>query len=84
MEAATTPLADVTADTETDVSTDAESSFNLELNSDQKDIREWVHGFAEGVVRSRVGRARGDPVARHPGGREHRAVLLRGARAVLR
>jgi len=51
MEAATTPLADVTADTETDVSTDAESSFNLELNSDQKDIREWVHGFAEGVVR---------------------------------
>ena len=28
-----------------------ESRFNLELNQDQKDLREWVHGFAEGVVR---------------------------------
>jgi acyl-CoA dehydrogenase len=26
-------------------------SFTLELNQDQKDIKEWVHGFAEGVVR---------------------------------
>ncbi len=26
-------------------------AFTLELNQDQKDIREWVHGFAEGVVR---------------------------------
>jgi acyl-CoA dehydrogenase len=25
--------------------------FTLELTQDQKDIREWVHGFAEGVVR---------------------------------
>jgi len=25
--------------------------FTLELNHDQKDIKEWVHGFAEGVVR---------------------------------
>jgi acyl-CoA dehydrogenase len=25
--------------------------FSLALNQDQKDIREWVHGFAEGVVR---------------------------------
>jgi acyl-CoA dehydrogenase len=25
--------------------------FTLELNQDQKDIREWVQGFAEGVVR---------------------------------
>jgi acyl-CoA dehydrogenase len=25
--------------------------FTLELNQDQKDIKEWVHGFAEGVVR---------------------------------
>src|SRR5262245_24174308 len=25
--------------------------FTLELNQDQKDIREWVHGFAEKVVR---------------------------------
>ncbi len=28
-----------------------EVQFNLELSQDQKDIREWVHGFAEGVVR---------------------------------
>ncbi len=25
--------------------------FSLELSQDQKDIREWVHGFAEGVMR---------------------------------
>jgi acyl-CoA dehydrogenase len=25
--------------------------FSLELNDDQRDIRDWVHGFAEGVVR---------------------------------
>src|SRR3954466_11002141 len=25
--------------------------FTLELNQDQKDIREWVHGFSENVVR---------------------------------
>jgi len=31
--------------------TPAEPGFTLELNQDQKDIREWVHGFAEGVVR---------------------------------
>jgi acyl-CoA dehydrogenase len=29
----------------------AEPEFSLELSQDQKDIREWVHGFAEGVVR---------------------------------
>jgi acyl-CoA dehydrogenase len=28
-----------------------EKSFSLELNQDQKDIREWVHGFADGTVR---------------------------------
>jgi acyl-CoA dehydrogenase len=28
-----------------------EAPFNLELSQDQKDIRDWVHGFAEGVVR---------------------------------
>ncbi len=35
-------------------SDDAEQSgpkFTLELNQDQKDIKEWVHGFAENVVR---------------------------------
>jgi acyl-CoA dehydrogenase len=25
--------------------------FSMELNQDQKDIRDWVHGFAEGVMR---------------------------------
>src|SRR5919204_6807194 len=25
--------------------------FSLELSQDQKDIRDWAHGFAEGVVR---------------------------------
>src|SRR3954451_4499907 len=30
---------------------DSEPEFNLELSQDQKDIRDWVHGFAEGVVR---------------------------------
>jgi acyl-CoA dehydrogenase len=29
----------------------AEPEFSLALSQDQKDIREWVHGFAEGVVR---------------------------------
>jgi len=26
-------------------------TFSLELNQDQKDVRDWVHGFAEGVMR---------------------------------
>src|SRR4051812_34283150 len=30
---------------------EAEPAFNLELSQDQKDIREWAHGFAKGVVR---------------------------------
>jgi acyl-CoA dehydrogenase len=29
----------------------AEPAFSLELSQDQQDIREWVHGFAKGVVR---------------------------------
>ena len=29
----------------------AEPAFSLALTQDQKDIRDWVHGFAEGVVR---------------------------------
>ncbi|MCB0827759.1 MAG: acyl-CoA dehydrogenase family protein [Solirubrobacterales bacterium] len=28
-----------------------QAPFSLELSQDQKDIREWVHGFAEGVMR---------------------------------
>jgi acyl-CoA dehydrogenase len=33
------------------VAEQGEPKFTLELNQDQKDIREWVHGFAEKVVR---------------------------------
>src|SRR3954451_1670274 len=29
----------------------ASGDFSMELNQDQKDIRDWVHGFAEGVMR---------------------------------
>jgi acyl-CoA dehydrogenase len=28
-----------------------DSPFSMEISQDQKDIRDWVHGFAEGVVR---------------------------------
>src|SRR5436309_9261808 len=31
--------------------TDDAPPFSLELSQDQKDLRDWVHGFAEGVVR---------------------------------
>src|ERR687889_550792 len=31
--------------------TPGEPSFSMHLTQDQKDLREWVHGFAEGVVR---------------------------------
>jgi acyl-CoA dehydrogenase len=49
-------VADVAANAlldEANSATDApgEPQFTLELNQDQKDIRDWVHGFAEGVVR---------------------------------
>src|SRR5438094_7052211 len=37
MQAATEPL--------------AEGAFSLQLSQDQKDVVDWVHGFAEGVVR---------------------------------
>jgi acyl-CoA dehydrogenase len=46
---ATDALAAVTADNGEAPS--GEPVFTLELNQDQKDIQEWVHGFAEGVVR---------------------------------
>ncbi|MGA7396140.1 MAG: acyl-CoA dehydrogenase family protein [Solirubrobacterales bacterium] len=36
---------------ETAGAADDKPKFSLELSQDQKDIREWVHGFAEGVVR---------------------------------
>src|SRR5205085_12441961 len=46
MEAATTPE-EVLADAAGDEAT----TFSLELNQDQKDIRDWAHGFAENVMR---------------------------------
>jgi acyl-CoA dehydrogenase len=33
----------------------APGGFSLELNDDQRDVRDWVHGFAEGVVRPAAG-----------------------------
>ncbi len=39
------------ADAATDVAGEDGPRFTLELNQDQEDIRDWVHGFAEGVVR---------------------------------
>src|SRR5215204_283278 len=34
-----------------EAATMTETPFSLELSQDQKDIQEWVHGFAEGVMR---------------------------------
>jgi acyl-CoA dehydrogenase len=34
-----------------EAATMTETSFSLELTQDQRDIRDWVHGFAESVVR---------------------------------
>jgi acyl-CoA dehydrogenase len=36
---------------EATVETNPDTPFSLELSQDQKDIRDWVHGFAENVVR---------------------------------
>ena len=74
---------DTAAETSEQLGIDAPDStpFSLELSQDQKDIRDWVHGFAErrrAPGRARVGRARGDPLADHPGGREDRPLRLRG------
>ncbi len=47
MEAATaTAMEQLNAD-----APEASPTFSLALSQDQKDIREWVHGFAEGVMR---------------------------------
>jgi len=43
---------EITSVEDVDLSAQAEDTpFSLELDQDQKDIRDWVHGFAEGVVR---------------------------------
>jgi hypothetical protein len=33
------------------ISTDAQASFSLELSPDLRDMRDWVHDFAERVIR---------------------------------
>jgi acyl-CoA dehydrogenase len=49
---APTTADDIVAEAAGDAAPSAEGlRFTLELNQDQKDIREWVHGFAENVVR---------------------------------
>ena len=34
-----------------EAATVTETTFSLDLTQDQRDVRDWVHGFAEGVVR---------------------------------
>ena len=63
------------------------AAFSLELSEDQRDVRDWVHGFAEGVVRPAAAEwdeREETPVARDPGGREDRPLRLRGPGPVLR
>src|SRR5213595_3766607 len=48
MEATTVDEAAAAAGMETQM---GEATFSLDLNDDQKEIRDWVHGFAEKVVR---------------------------------
>ena len=63
------------------------AAFSLELSEDQRDVRDWVHGFAEGVVRPAAAEwdeREETPWPDHPGGREDRPLRLRGARPVLR
>jgi acyl-CoA dehydrogenase len=51
MSDATTPATDESAISEQMEVSAPETSFTMELSDDQKDIRDWVHGFAENVVR---------------------------------
>ncbi|HUR86152.1 MAG TPA: acyl-CoA dehydrogenase family protein [Solirubrobacteraceae bacterium] len=37
--------------TTADLPESAEAAFSLELNQDQRDIRDWAHGFAKDVIR---------------------------------
>jgi acyl-CoA dehydrogenase len=46
MEAGTASIEGIDLETQ-----DQETPFTLDLSQDQKDIRDWVHGFAESVVR---------------------------------
>ncbi len=63
----------------------ADGGFSMALSQDQHDIREWVHGFAEGVVRPAA--AEWDEREETPWpviqGRQDRPLRIRGARPVL-
>jgi acyl-CoA dehydrogenase len=50
MEAGAETVAQAVATANSGVSAES-TPFSLELSEDQRDIRDWVHGFAEGVVR---------------------------------
>ncbi len=55
--------------------------FNLDLSDEQRDIRDWVHGFAADVVRpaaSEWDERGGDAVADHRRGGQDRPLRLRG------
>src|SRR5687767_7672163 len=45
--------ADVTSETidAVNATQEGETPFSLELSQEQRDVRDWVHGFAQGVVR---------------------------------
>ncbi len=47
----TTATAPDASQVEAAITTDETPPFSLELSQDQQDIRDWVHGFAENVVR---------------------------------
>jgi acyl-CoA dehydrogenase len=47
----TTATTEAASQIEEAISSDDTPPFSLELSQDQKDIRDWVHGFAENVVR---------------------------------
>ncbi len=50
MEAITSAIAEAAAATVNDVHPES-TPFSIELSQDQRDVRDWVHGFAEQVVR---------------------------------
>jgi acyl-CoA dehydrogenase len=50
MEAITSAIAEAAAATVNDVHPES-TAFSIELSEDQRDVRDWVHGFAEQVVR---------------------------------
>ena len=50
MEATTSAMAEAAAAATADPVQTESTPFSLELSDDQRDVRDWVHGFAEQVV----------------------------------